>query len=237
MEATKLIVEYLVAGILMVVATLLAAVSWWFPSGINGLTPSVKPPTSTNDFILTAVFIALSYAVGLVSEYGGEKTFEWLSDRIRRRHMVEYVKTHQAILKNSPILSPFVKGKRDVNDLAECMGQMRFFVMNHSAPLYANIDAQISRFRLLRVLFLVEVIILIAVVGQLSHGFTLVWFAAFILTISIAALNFMAIRSRFGRYYRAIERSYLVLMYDQDELENTDDKKLAPKDQSRGVLL
>jgi hypothetical protein len=102
-----------------------------------------------------------------------------------------------------------------LDSLAACVGKMRFYVMNHSALLYADIAAQISRFRLIRVLFLAEAIVILAIIGQLRFGFSPFLIVMFGLVFFIAYANFLAIRSRFNRYCRAIERSYTVLMIGQ----------------------
>ncbi len=229
MDTTKLIVEYLVAGTLMVVSTLFAITSW-FPNDIRRiLTSSTQQQTTfANPVILTTIFIALAYGVGIVSEYIAEQIFEWLLDSTKKRRMFDYVSTHETVMKNSPILGSFArqpKEKRNLDGLASCIGKMRFFVMNHSAPLYADIAAQISRFRLIRVLFLVEAIAFVAIIGQLRYGLTLFWFVTFALIIAIASANYMAIRSRFSRYCRAVERSYMVLMFERAKLQNNMKKK------------
>ena len=229
MDTTKLIVEYLVAGSLMIAALLLAATSW-FPSEMNTfITASAQQQAIlSNEFILVALFFALAYAVGIVSEYAGERTFEWLLNRTKRERMVEYVESYSTILTHSPIFSSFVQQstvKREAGNLPDCIGQMRFFVMSRSAPLYADIAAQINRFRVIRALFLVEVIVLVAIIGQLRHGVTMFWFFTFVLVACVAIVNFMAVRSRFGRYCRAVERSYIVLMYDQAEAQHTSTKQ------------
>ena len=78
MDTTKLIVEYLVSGTLTVVAILAVAASW-FPNELGDLLDLLESaPILTNEVILTTVFIALAYALGIISEYVGEKSFESL---------------------------------------------------------------------------------------------------------------------------------------------------------------
>ena len=219
MDTTKLIVEYLVAGTLMLVSTLFAMTSW-FPNDVKRiLTSSAQQQTTfANPVIFATIFIALAYGIGIVSEYIAEQIFEGLLDNTKKKRMSEYVSTHETIMKDSPILGSFAKQpkeKRNLDDLASCVGKMRFFVMNHSALLYADIAAQISRFRLIRVLFLAEAIAFIAIIGQVRYGLTLFWFVAFALIIFITSANYMAVRSRFNRYCRAVERSYMVLMFER----------------------
>ncbi len=234
MDTTKLIVEYLVSGALIVASTLFAIASW-FPNNVRILltSPNEQYPTFANEVILAFVliiFIALSYGVGIVSEYIAEQTFEWLFDRIKRKRILKYVKTDEAILKNSPIFGSFLrqpKEKRDLDSLENYIGKMRFFVMNHSTLLYAEIAAQISRFRLIRVLFLVEVVTFIAIIGLWVNDSTQFWPFAFALAliVAIASANVMAVRSRFNRYCRAIERSYVVLMSERVNPQNKSKEK------------
>lgn len=219
MNSTELIVEYLVAGTLTIVAILLVAVSF-FPNVMLGmLTVEALPEATLGAQIgLSMIFIATAYALGIVTEYVGERCFEWLLDRTKIRRMSRYLEANKTLLENSLLLKPYLQQhpeKRNPKDLAECIGKMRFFVMNHSAPLYADIAAQISRFRLIRALFLVAVILAIAVIRQLFYQPILLWWATLSLIIALAMANFFAIRSRFGRYCRSVERSYLILLIDQ----------------------
>ncbi len=219
MDTTKLIVEYLVAGSLIVISTFFS-ISSWFPSDIKSLltSPFLQQPVFMNSAILAPVFIALAYGVGIVSEYVGERAFEWLLDRIKKRRMPKYVSDNEVALYDDPILGSFANQpskERDLDGLAACVGKMRFYVMNHSALLYADIAAQISRFRLIRVLFLAEGIVVLAIIGQLRFGFSPFLIVMFGLVVFIAYANFLAIRSRFNRYCRAVERSYSVLMFGQ----------------------
>jgi hypothetical protein len=220
MDTTKLIVEYLVAGTLTIVAIALVAMSF-FPKVVPGtLTVQIlEESTVAAQVGLATIFVALAYALGIVVEYVGERCFEWLMTRTKRKRMLKFLRDNEELLANSPILRPFLpKGskKGDVNELADCIGVMRFYVISHSTTLCAEIAAQINRFRLIRALFLVEVILLVAIVGQLVQDLTAaLWWAALLLITAIAVANYFAVRSRFGRYCRAVERSYKVLLMDQ----------------------
>lgn len=219
MDTTKLIVEYLVAGTLIVVSTIFSIASW-FPNDMKSLlnAPLLQQPVFMNSVILGTIFIALAYGVGIVSEYVAEQAFEWLFDRVKRRRMSDYVSEKEVDLYEDPILGSFANQsveERNLDGMAASIGKMRFYVMNHSSLLYADIAAQISRFRLIRVLFLAEVIFIAAIIGQLRHGFSLFLLVSLGLVIFIAYANYLAIRSRFQRYCRAIERSYTVLMRGQ----------------------
>jgi hypothetical protein len=102
-----------------------------------------------------------------------------------------------------------------LDNLADCIGKMRFYVMGHSERLYTDISDQISRFRVIRALVWVELILLFAVYNRLSYDPSELWTAVKWFIIIILIVNFFAIYSRFGRYCRAVERSYLILLIDQ----------------------
>lgn len=76
--------------------------------------------------------------------------------------------------------------------------------------LYPEISAQINRFRLIRVLFVVEIILLIAFLNQLKSHISAMNIIITIIIIASACINYGAIDSRFHRYCRAVERSYYI---------------------------
>jgi hypothetical protein len=111
---------------------------------------------------------------------------------------------------------------------------MRFYVMNHSPSLSAEISAQISRFRLIRALFLVEVILLVAVMRLVRGNPSNLWSAALLMIAVIALANYYAVRSRFGRYCRAVERSYKVLMIEPKKAQAKADEQSLNVDPPQG---
>jgi len=87
--------------------------------------------------------------------------------------------------------------------------------MKLHSDLYREVETQINRLRLVRVLFFVEVLLSIALAVRLMIAgwswATLAWLE--ILAI-LALLNFDAVQYRFRMYCRAVERSYKVLVLD-----------------------
>ena len=220
METTKLLVEYLVAGIVILVSFFFAMISI-FPDEVILVLMEVTSNQEVwaNTTVLAMVFIALAYSLGIVSEYLGERVFEKMFENIKNERMYQYVTEYETMLLQSPILAPYFSkpnDERDSSSLGEYIGKMRFYVMQKSELLYADIAAQISRFRLIRVLFLVESLVIVGLIGQLRYGFSFYWLVMFTVMIAMLRLNYEAIRSRFNRYCRAIERSYLVLAFSRN---------------------
>jgi hypothetical protein len=180
---------------------------------------------------LATVFLAVAYAIGIVMEYLGELYCEWWFNKVKRDRVEKFYRQNQATLKEGPIrfleLDPSPNQTQDTSqdkspqkhkDTKEYIGEMRFFVMRSSALLYADITAQISRLRLIRVLPIAEIILLIAILGQIPKAQSpALWVTAVALLIAIFGINILAIRSRFGRYCRAVERSYLILLLERND--------------------
>jgi glycosyltransferase involved in cell wall biosynthesis len=233
-NTTNLIVEYLVAGILTIVALFLALLSLFGDTML-----AIAPKLSTTDISLmdqigmVAILTAIAYALGIVMEYIGERVFEGVFDSIKVKRVGDYLTNskHEKALACSPILESFrakPSAEWEKDELKDCIGNMRFYVMHHSSPLYADIAAQINRFRLIRVLFLVEGLIALSLIVKLvSQWMEPLWWFALGLIIIIAVANYRAIRSRFGRYCRSVERSYLILMRDQITTQTADHKTSA----------
>jgi hypothetical protein len=88
--------------------------------------------------------------------------------------------------------------------------------MKNSA-LYEEIESQLNRLRVIRILFWVEVILTISgVVYAITH-FSGDWSVVVIPLVPLATAGFTiwAIIDRYNRYCRAVERSYTVLCLDQ----------------------
>ncbi len=123
---------------------------------------------------MSTVFLALAYSLGIVMEFIGKAIFEWWLNKIKKDKMEEFLVDLLNTDKNLLICSPILKGFADQEPdewvrkkLAECIGKMRFSVMSKNTELYKEIATQISLFRLIRVLCLVEVILVIAALLKL----------------------------------------------------------------------
>lgn len=238
MKTTVLIVEFLVAGILVSLAVVFCAYSI-FSDDITGIFndfhqvfhDSTKEtfneyqnlPLSTS-ILVTTIFIAIAYGVGILSEYIGLSIFEGRLDTIKKNRMRKYLKElkeNGADLEKNPILKKFEgipPEKITKKQAISCIGSMRFNVLKESPELYQDIASQLHRLRLIRILFLVEVILLVGIVclvgrSLLNGDFSLLSMGALIFFGAVAYANFRAIMSRFDRYCRAVERSYKALMF------------------------
>ncbi len=213
MEKTKLIVEYLVAGTLIMVSMLILYWSYVgidftkFSNYINGL----KFPFKIS-VIVSTIFIAAAYALGIVAEFLGEKCFEWRLNQIKKKRVIEFIEENDSFIRNDPIFKNFQlkdKKKWNCDKLKGCIGKMRFCVMSKNSLLYADISAQINRLRLIRVLFIVEMILLFAVLKKLYLQPKIYLIFITLTIFAITVINIFAIFSRFGRYCRSVERSFL----------------------------
>jgi HAD superfamily hydrolase (TIGR01509 family) len=221
MKTTVLVVEYLVAGVLASLALTLLAASI-FPELISDLKSLFAQHESLDAIspILAVVFAALAYGVGLVAEFLGEKTFEWWLDRIKRGHLEGYLKKNDENLHKSPLLAKYQKNPGDEIDESpvpieiRLIGEMRFHVLMESAELYAEIESQLNRFRLIRVLVLVEAILTAAIIISLIRAGSPVLVFLLVVVVVLAIANVGAVGRCFHRYCRAVERAYKTLVLD-----------------------
>lgn len=217
MQTTKLIVEYIVAGIVVVLALGFLAFAI-FPSEIEPLINGLRKSSSTD--IVGAAIIALLltsvvYGVGVISEHLGMLSFEWLLQQIKVKRIRKYFQENREWLKSSPILAQYIwvlDTDKGWEEAAQCYGEMRFDVMMKSPSLYAEIESQINRFRLIRVLFISETLILIALIVIAFRELSAILISAIILDVSLMILNYSAIRYRFDSYTRAVERSHKIIV-------------------------
>ncbi len=226
-------VEFFVSGILVLLA-LAICVATLSPRDIETILNYLDQYQSLPvGVLLSTIFIAIAYAVGVLSEFIGRITFEPLLDVIKRKYFRGYIKRleeSEVDLTRSPILEK-IKGVRSgeitKEEARSCIGPMRFYVLMKSPELYRDIGSQMNRFRLLRVMFIVEMILIITVLLQLFREFSSPLSYALIVLGMIICVNIMAIKDRFHRYCRAIERSYSALVFDQDQ--DTGMAKIAPQ--------
>jgi hypothetical protein len=101
---------------------------------------------------------------------------------------------------------------------------MRYDVLMKSVPLYADIESQINRLRLIRVLFLSECIVGLALTIRLVRAFTPLTTGILFIIILVTFGNYAAINYRFNRYCRTVEKAYKVLVLDPPIAENSSQK-------------
>ena len=176
METTRLVFEFLAGGILVLLALASLALSL-FPdltARIYDSYVTVSAALDGSQFILVAALTAIAYAVGLVSQFIGERAFERQLDRIKWKRLTRYLEANHANLYKSPILKKYTATTQKGINLTKkealaCIGAMRFYAMMENPALSREIESQISRYRLLRVLFLVELLFISAIAVQICR--------------------------------------------------------------------
>jgi heme A synthase len=214
MKTTEVLVEHFVGGILMTAALLFLI--WSFASDqIPKLPDDLPAKLKEYAAIIAAVLAAVVYSIGLLAEFAARVTFDRFSmDRIKRRRLAKYVHDNKDNLAKSPILKRFAKGVVGTDEI-DAYGPMRFVVMMRSGEaLYREVEAQINRLRLVRVLFFVEAVVLIGLLVLLLRSPSSALGLGCLTLIALLILNFRAIDYRCNMYCRAIERSYRPLVLD-----------------------
>jgi hypothetical protein len=221
---TNLLVEFLIAGVLILYAVLLLVFSvlpvsamleviQWFAANMANLDKLFA-------FSLIPT-IALAYAFGMLTEIATRSLFDrWLL-AVRRRHVTQFFSANRDLLAPDLLFQPYAATDPQTALIKDkdILGQMRFVVLMKSERLYTEIEYQINQMRVLRVL-----LVFLAVIGlalaillarQLMSAFTPLAICGVILTAGLFALDLVAIRSRYTRYFRAIEFSYKALLSDK----------------------
>ena len=154
MKTTALIIEYLVSGILLMAALLLLAYSI-FPQDVQKFFLLLKNSKELA-FVISSVFAAIAYALGMLIEPIARIVFErLLHDRIEKERVAKYIEAHRTNLHKSSIFKKY-KANNNIPSAKEAksiIGEMRFYVLMQSSGLYDEIESQINRLRLIRILF------------------------------------------------------------------------------------
>jgi hypothetical protein len=218
LKTTTLIIEWLIGGILVSLALVVLAVSF-FPRETQGILAwfTARQSPAAYEALLATIVTAIVYAVGILSEFVGRALFEPLLDKIKQERFKQYLQAHQAKLSKSETLKEWGTAPPDMistSRASACLGEMRFEVLMKSPELYGEIEREMNQFRLIRVLFLVEAMLGVAIARQLLQGFSVFLTCSLVFVIVLACVTWLAVRSRFHRYCRAIERTYKVLVLD-----------------------
>lgn len=224
MEITKRLIEFILSGILIILS-LTFLFYCIFPKEVHSLLDQAEKSTSyifNNATLATALFTAISYAVGLVSENMVQNLFEGLLDKTKHNQINDFLKRSFTAIKDTPVIKAFsldTDEPIDKETAGRLYGEMRVYVNLKSQQLYTEIESQINRFRILRVMFLSEALIITGLVILTFRSYS--WCKVFyVLMACLAALfTYIAINNRFYRYCRAIERAYKIV-----SLSNTDVK-------------
>ena len=217
MKTTTVIVELLVSGVL-VVASLLFLIFSFFPNeikrGVVQLTLHWQEFTASQ-VVLAIVFISICYALGTLFEVIGMLLFEPLLQKIKKERLRAYLEANEPLLSKSPLLMFVLANAKDKKVPFVSHGEMRFYVLMQNASLYGDIDSQISRFRLVRVLFVVEFLFGIGILALLSRSASALIAFGLLFDVLLIIVTIRAIHIRFHRYCRSIERSYKMLMLER----------------------
>ncbi len=216
MKTTVLIVEFLVAGTLVVLAVGVF-LSCFFQSEMQRALTWLNQYQDLAAPLATIIFVAIAYSVGVLLESIGLELFEWKLDEIKTERMKKYLKENQKDLKNSSIFNEYAGDPEKISkdQAVSWMGDMRFYVLMKSPTLYEEIESQINRLRLVRVSFLAEFILIVAVILRLRQNPSLFLDCILLFLMITAILTVWAIMKRFHRYCRAIERSYKMLVLEK----------------------
>jgi hypothetical protein len=235
-DTTKLIVEYLIVGILVCLGIAFWGISAFAPNGIQSLDMILSTKWFSENAILSAlIFLPIAYGIGVVIEYAMLIIFEGSADKIRLKILDRFVTQHITLLKKSKLLQNYrvvesgqttkgrnkneerVKAKEKREIAKRLLGEMRFYVMHKSVPLHAEIEAHLNRLRILRALPLAEFFFLLGFLAEYFRtGFSVVYSIATFFLVALTGVNLFAIAQRQERYGRAIVRAYLALIIDDD---------------------
>jgi len=197
MKTTMLIVEFLVGGILVLLA-LIFLIGSVFLGDILAIPRTLAQDQSLPAgilLLLSTTFVAIAYAVGVFLEPFAREMFEWMLNGIKKESLEE----DKVGIMETPVL-------KEVGQM-KAHGLMRFDVLMKSSKLYQDIASQLHRYRLMRISFLAEIIFILAIIGQLlqEHSSISMWALALITVIFV--LVFPPMYDRFERYCRAVGNS------------------------------
>ena len=221
MKTSMLIVEFLVGGILVFLALVFFFSSFFFGDifVILNILFQDQPPLSnflqklyqflsqdTGALLLfSTIFIAIAYTLGVFSGLFVRIFFEWMLDGIKKSRLQEYFDDLKKVHMN-PNQILFLKDLEPGQDQLPA-GDMRFYVLMKSPELYQDIASQLHRYRLMRILFLAEIILISAIIVQLLRDFfsPLMWNLALIVVIVV--LTFPRVYYRLKQYCWSVKES------------------------------
>lgn len=216
MRTTMLIVEILVGGVLISLALGAFLASFFYD--IDTIYGHIETIFNTGGIdqsqsffagallLLSTVFIAIAYTVGVFSEPIAREIFERrLLNKVQEGYVGEYLdmlEKKYAIKDPKDPISRRLKENYDSskkngkNQVRFPTGDMRFYVSMKSPELYQNIVLQLHRFRLMRMLFVAEFIFIVAIIMQLYREVSSFWMLILVILIIIAFISFIVICGR-----------------------------------------
>lgn len=221
---TSLLVEFLIAGQLVLYAFLLLTVSLLPTSLQHELLTWLNNNMFAMDELLPLLAlpaISLAYGLGMLAEIATRTLFDRLLVKLRLHRLGAFFRANAGLLASDPLFRLYAGADPDkvtIKDTA-LIGDLRFVVMHKSERLYKEIESQINQLRILRVLFVFLLLTALALVvllaRQITGALTGLITGGTVLIAVLLLLDFFAIRSRYDRYCRAVVLSYKALLLDK----------------------
>lgn len=224
-KTSALILELLVGGILVSfsIGLLIFSIS---PAEVQLMLARFNQLQSIpgKEAFFAAIFTATVYGIGLISESCEMAIFERWLDQIKRDRLKKFIERNRSIFKDDEVLCGYAAlldnneseefNKKIKADGPSSIREMRFYVLMKSPPLYGEIESQIGRGRLIRILLFAEVILFIAISVFLFRKYSSASIAILGVIIFLGFATVMAVKFRFERYCRSIERGYKAIKLD-----------------------
>ncbi|MDJ0762136.1 MAG: hypothetical protein QNJ97_04030 [Myxococcota bacterium] len=224
MKTTAIMVEFLVCGLLMLLAILLL----YFAAVCEANTSVIETAYSTfakarqgsnascsswlSDTFILFIVVGTAYGLGLFVETLAMKIFERFWHRknkcYRLENLIRYLVSKSSAFKRSPLDLERIQHKD-----GQYTGIMRYFVYSKSYQLGAQIEKQLARLRVMRVLAIF--FLLMVGVGCILLLRQNDWMNNLFFTFISAALCGGTIRMvlyRLNKFDESIERAYRVLL-------------------------
>ncbi|MBI3698539.1 MAG: hypothetical protein HY238_27320 [Acidobacteria bacterium] len=160
---------------------------------------------------------AIAYSMGVIAEFAARGFFEEKLYRTKQKRLPRFVRENRANLRKSPILEEYYDNPEapiDEKTAKEKVGQMRFEILRLNPDLSREVEVQINRSRLIRVLFFVEVLCIVGVLLHLWRAVSAPLVISLLFLVALLYVNWRAIEYRFDRYCLTVERAYKVLVLD-----------------------
>jgi hypothetical protein len=220
MDTTKLIVEYLIIGMLVVLSIIFLAFSispQMFTPIWSFLNPN-ESPVGTTAFII--ILLPIAYGIGIVAEFLGMLLLEWRFNIVKEKRFPPFFEQNQKWLLKEELFKDLIKKDNIIQKGTglKLYGDMRFFTLMNNSCLYAEIERQLNQVRILRSFVIAEIIFAISFAIQLIAGSNLVFALIGLATMLLLIIsNIGAVNYRFDHYCRSIERSYKALKLEKSK--------------------
>ncbi|GIG69202.1 hypothetical protein [Phytomonospora endophytica] len=174
------VIEFVIAGVLFTTALVLPF-NAFFPAEAARVWKQLTGGLAgaPSDALLFVVGSAFAYAAGTFAENMSRLAFEWRLNKVKRSRAV-------------PISH----------------GRMRTAIMARNPDLYLEVESQLKRMRIERVLCLCLLLLLPGLIASLARHATGARVCALVAASLALVLTLLQVEQRFRRYCRAIERGY-----------------------------